>query len=172
MEVRAAGVCGSDIHMWRDHQSWAIKLPLVLGHEFCGTIAASGADVEGFQSRRSRGGGDGGRSLRQLRLLPFRRLQSMPASARLRRAHRWRLHPIRHRAASDPASHPGQRVIRAGVADRADLRRLQRPGGEDARRPPRRYRRHPRSRSHRHDGALHGQAARRRRDHHARHQCR
>ncbi len=49
VEVRAAGVCGSDLHMWRDHQSWTIKLPLVLGHEFCGTIAAVGADVAGFQ---------------------------------------------------------------------------------------------------------------------------
>ena len=45
VDVRAAGVCGSDLHMWRDHQSWAIKLPLVLGHEFCGTVAAIGAGV-------------------------------------------------------------------------------------------------------------------------------
>ncbi|MCE2472921.1 MAG: alcohol dehydrogenase catalytic domain-containing protein [Anaerolineae bacterium] len=22
VEVGAAGVCGSDLHMWRDHQSW------------------------------------------------------------------------------------------------------------------------------------------------------
>lgn len=48
VEVGAAGVCGSDLHMWRDHQSWAIKLPLVLGHEFCGRVAAVGAGVEGF----------------------------------------------------------------------------------------------------------------------------
>ena len=49
VEVRAAGVCGSDIHMWRDHQSWSITLPLVLGHEFCGTIAAVGAGVDRFK---------------------------------------------------------------------------------------------------------------------------
>ena len=49
VEVGAAGVCGSDLHMWREHQSWAIKLPLVLGHEFCGTVAAVGAGVEGFE---------------------------------------------------------------------------------------------------------------------------
>ena len=48
VEVRAAGVCGSDIHMWRDHQSWEISLPLVLGHEFCGTIAALGPGVDKF----------------------------------------------------------------------------------------------------------------------------
>ena len=50
VEVRAAGVCGSDLHMWRDHQSWAIKLPLVLGHEFCGTVAAVGAGVNDFNT--------------------------------------------------------------------------------------------------------------------------
>ena len=49
VEVRAGGVCGSDIHMWRNQQSWAITLPLVLGHEFCGTIAAVGADVDNFK---------------------------------------------------------------------------------------------------------------------------
>jgi len=50
VEVGAAGVCGSDLHMWRDHQSWTIKLPLVLGHEFCGTVAAVGAEVAGFKT--------------------------------------------------------------------------------------------------------------------------
>lgn len=49
LEVKAVGVCGSDIHMWRDHQSWAIKLPLVLGHEFAGVVAEVGEQVSGFQ---------------------------------------------------------------------------------------------------------------------------
>ncbi|HMN31101.1 MAG TPA: zinc-binding dehydrogenase [Caldilineaceae bacterium] len=48
IEVKAAGVCGSDIHMWREHQSWAIKLPLVLGHEFCGLVAAVGDRITNF----------------------------------------------------------------------------------------------------------------------------
>ena len=48
VEVKAAGVCGSDLHMWRDHQSWDIRLPLVLGHEFCGRVAAVGGAVRGF----------------------------------------------------------------------------------------------------------------------------
>jgi L-iditol 2-dehydrogenase len=48
LEVQAASVCGSDIHMWREHQSWAIKLPLVLGHEFCGVVTAVGERVHGF----------------------------------------------------------------------------------------------------------------------------
>ena len=49
VEVRAAGVCGSDLHMWRENHSWEIKLPLVLGHEFCGTVAAVGTDVVSFK---------------------------------------------------------------------------------------------------------------------------
>ena len=48
IEVKAVGVCGSDVHMWREHQSWAIKLPLVLGHEFAGLIAEVGANVTGW----------------------------------------------------------------------------------------------------------------------------
>jgi L-iditol 2-dehydrogenase len=49
LEVKAAGVCGSDLHMWREHQSWAIKLPLVLGHEFCGVVVEAGERVTGFK---------------------------------------------------------------------------------------------------------------------------
>ena len=49
LRVDAAGVCGSDLHMWRHHHSWAIKLPLVLGHEFCGVIEEVGDDVQGFE---------------------------------------------------------------------------------------------------------------------------
>ena len=49
LEVKAAGVCGSDLHMWREHHSWKIKMPLVLGHEFCGVITEVGEQVTGFQ---------------------------------------------------------------------------------------------------------------------------
>jgi alcohol dehydrogenase/L-iditol 2-dehydrogenase len=49
LEVKAAGVCGSDLHMWREHHSWTIKLPLVLGHEFCGVVADVGDQITGFQ---------------------------------------------------------------------------------------------------------------------------
>lgn len=48
VQVRAAGVCGSDVHMWRNHQSWDVKLPVVLGHEMAGVVVdASGST--GFQ---------------------------------------------------------------------------------------------------------------------------
>ena len=49
LEVKAVGVCGSDIHMWHENQSWAIKLPVVLGHEFCGMVTQVGERVTGWQ---------------------------------------------------------------------------------------------------------------------------
>lgn len=45
ISLRAVGVCGSDIHMWRNSQSWEVKLPLVLGHESAGVITAVASDV-------------------------------------------------------------------------------------------------------------------------------
>ena len=50
LEVRAAGVCGSDLHMWQENHSWEIRLPLVLGHEFCGVVADVGANVTKVRS--------------------------------------------------------------------------------------------------------------------------
>lgn len=49
LRVKAVGVCGSDIHMWREHHSWEIKLPLVLGHEFSAVVADAGQQVTGFK---------------------------------------------------------------------------------------------------------------------------
>jgi alcohol dehydrogenase/L-iditol 2-dehydrogenase len=42
VEVQAVGVCGSDIHMWRNSQSWPVKLPLILGHEMAGVVVDDG----------------------------------------------------------------------------------------------------------------------------------
>lgn len=49
LQVKAVGVCGSDLHMWRETHSWDIKLPLVLGHEFSGVVVSVGRQVSGFQ---------------------------------------------------------------------------------------------------------------------------
>lgn len=46
---RAIGVCGSEIHQFHNTQSWAVNVPVVLGHEFCGVVAAVGNGVEGFK---------------------------------------------------------------------------------------------------------------------------
>ncbi|HEY3391127.1 MAG TPA: alcohol dehydrogenase catalytic domain-containing protein, partial [Lacipirellulaceae bacterium] len=48
LEVQAVGVCGSDLHMWTGQQSWPMKYPVVLGHEFCGVIREVGRAVAGW----------------------------------------------------------------------------------------------------------------------------
>lgn len=49
LEVQAIGVCGSDLHMWTAQQSWPMKYPVVLGHEFCGVIRELGKNVSGWK---------------------------------------------------------------------------------------------------------------------------
>lgn len=48
IEVAAVSVCGSDIHLWHENQSWPIKLPVILGHEFSGRIIKVGSQISGF----------------------------------------------------------------------------------------------------------------------------
>jgi L-iditol 2-dehydrogenase len=48
LEVGAVGVCGSDLHQWTGDHSWAVNYPVVLGHEFAGTIRELGERVSGW----------------------------------------------------------------------------------------------------------------------------
>jgi L-iditol 2-dehydrogenase len=48
LEVGAVSVCGSDVHQARNTHSWPVNIPVVLGHEFGGTVAKCGASVRGF----------------------------------------------------------------------------------------------------------------------------
>jgi alcohol dehydrogenase/L-iditol 2-dehydrogenase len=49
LSVRSVGVCGSDLHQYSGKQSWAVNYPVVLGHEFAGVLAKTGARVRGFK---------------------------------------------------------------------------------------------------------------------------
>ncbi|MGB0761174.1 MAG: alcohol dehydrogenase catalytic domain-containing protein, partial [Rubripirellula sp.] len=42
VEVEAVGVCGSDLHQWSSSHSWPVNYPVVLGHEFAGTVVQVG----------------------------------------------------------------------------------------------------------------------------------
>ncbi|MHA7971776.1 zinc-dependent alcohol dehydrogenase [Rhizobium sp. CAU 1783] len=44
LEVRAAGICGSDLHNYRTGQ-WISRRPSTAGHEFCGRVTAVGEGV-------------------------------------------------------------------------------------------------------------------------------
>jgi alcohol dehydrogenase/L-iditol 2-dehydrogenase len=48
LRVRGVGVCGSDVHQYHNTQSWSVRVPVILGHEFCGEVAALGKGVKGF----------------------------------------------------------------------------------------------------------------------------
>jgi alcohol dehydrogenase/L-iditol 2-dehydrogenase len=49
LRVGAVSVCGSDVHQCYNTHSWPVNLPVVLGHEFAGTVARLGPAVTGFR---------------------------------------------------------------------------------------------------------------------------
>ena len=49
LAVEAVGICGSDLHQFTGKQSWKVNYPVVLGHEFSGTIAKTGRNIRGFK---------------------------------------------------------------------------------------------------------------------------
>ncbi|MBA7631807.1 MAG: alcohol dehydrogenase catalytic domain-containing protein [Calditrichaeota bacterium] len=48
LHVGAVAVCGSDIHQAHNTHTWPVQVPVILGHEFAGTIAAAGQGVKAF----------------------------------------------------------------------------------------------------------------------------
>src|SRR6266567_5559350 len=49
--VGATGVCGTDIHIYEwtpGYEAMTKSMPVTLGHEFSGTVAAVGSDVQGI----------------------------------------------------------------------------------------------------------------------------
>ena len=49
LEVKAAGVCGSDIEFWRQKINFIVNVPVIQGHEFCGVVRDCGVGVDGFR---------------------------------------------------------------------------------------------------------------------------
>ena len=49
LRVGAVSVCGSDVHQCYNTHSWPVNVPVVLGHEFGGTVAQLGRAVSGFR---------------------------------------------------------------------------------------------------------------------------
>lgn len=47
LKVEAAGICGTDLHIIQGR--WLCRPPVVLGHEFCGTVVKTGERVAHFQ---------------------------------------------------------------------------------------------------------------------------
>jgi len=49
LRVGAVSVCGSDVHQAYNTHSWPVTVPVVLGHEFAGTVAKTGRGVKTFR---------------------------------------------------------------------------------------------------------------------------
>ena len=49
LRVGAVSVCGSDVHQAYNTHSWPVNVPVVLGHEFAGTVARAGKAVTAFR---------------------------------------------------------------------------------------------------------------------------
>jgi alcohol dehydrogenase/L-iditol 2-dehydrogenase len=49
LQVGAVSVCGSDVHQYHGAQSWPVAVPVILGHEFGGTVARAGKRVKMFK---------------------------------------------------------------------------------------------------------------------------
>ena len=48
IEVKAAGICGSDVHLLKGDIAIPIRPPVVIGHEFSGVIVQLGSGVSGW----------------------------------------------------------------------------------------------------------------------------
>lgn len=49
VEVQAAGVCGSDLHIYHDDIQIPVEPPVIMGHEFSGNVVERGEEVERVQ---------------------------------------------------------------------------------------------------------------------------
>ena len=51
IKIRKTSICGTDIHIynWDQWSQKTIKTPMVIGHEFVGTVEKTGSNVHGFQ---------------------------------------------------------------------------------------------------------------------------
>src|SRR5258708_19771802 len=49
VKVEACGICGTDIHVLRGEFA-PTRYPIVPGHEFCGEVVATGADVRNVKA--------------------------------------------------------------------------------------------------------------------------
>lgn len=51
IKIQKTSICGTDVHIyeWDEWAQQAIPVPMTIGHEFMGTVAAIGEEVDGFE---------------------------------------------------------------------------------------------------------------------------
>jgi L-iditol 2-dehydrogenase len=50
IEIKSSGICGSDLHIYHWDIAFAMKPPMIIGHEFSGVIVETGQGVEGWKA--------------------------------------------------------------------------------------------------------------------------
>lgn len=50
MEVKSAGICGSDLHIYHWNIGYKMNPPMIIGHEFSGVIVECGGEVKGWKN--------------------------------------------------------------------------------------------------------------------------
>ncbi len=126
LQVGAVSVCGSDVHQSRNTQSWPVEVPVVLGHEFGGTVAKVGRAGPRLPRRRPRRQRDGSADLRRVPDVPRRPVQPVPVAQRLRLRDRRRDGAVRPGRRTMPASRSRFAAVRHRVPGGAARRRVQR----------------------------------------------
>lgn len=51
IKIRKSSICGTDVHIykWDDWAQKTIPVPMIVGHEYVGTVVAIGSEVRGFE---------------------------------------------------------------------------------------------------------------------------
>ena len=49
VEVKATGICGSDLHVYHDTINYKIRTPVVMGHEFSGVVVDKGPEAQSVE---------------------------------------------------------------------------------------------------------------------------
>ena len=49
LEVKSAGICGSDLHIYHWEIAYKMNPPMIIGHEFSGVVVECGGGVEGWE---------------------------------------------------------------------------------------------------------------------------
>ena len=86
IEVKAAGICGTDLHIY--HDEFPYWPPVILGHEFAGDHRREGPGRQGLVGRRPRRRRAAHPGLRRMLALPHRQPPDLPRQALARLGHR------------------------------------------------------------------------------------
>ena len=120
----AVSVCGSDVHQAHNTHSWPVNVPVVLGHEFGGTVARAGRSVRGFREGDRVVSETAAQICGECMQCRSGLVQPLPDAARVRLWARRRDGAVRARAGAVPAPHSRLAAVRPRLPGRAARRRL------------------------------------------------